>query len=174
MKAASYFLPLFEKARDLTLDISGLAIDNKENAKNVKESTTEALNCLEITCRTFKCILDFQLTPQRYNQIRTNVLTEDRKKPKKERRLKKIENSEGEGSSVVNEQLRERLQLWRSEKFKTENIPAYMILHQSTLMTIASTVPHTKEELLSVKGFGQAKFEKYGEEILSVCREFEK
>lgn len=174
VKAASYFLPLFEKARDLTLDISGLAIDNKENAKNVKESTTEALNCLEITCRTFKCILDFQLTPQRYNQIRTNVLTEDRKKPKKERRLKKIENSEGEGSSMVNEQLRERLQLWRSEKFKAENIPAYMILHQSTLMTIASTVPHTKEELLSVKGFGQAKFEKYGEEILSVCREFEK
>ena len=49
-----------------------------------------------------------------------------------------------------------------------------MILHQSTLMTSASTVPHTKEELLSVKGFGQAKFEKYGEEILSVCREFEK
>ncbi|MGN0189019.1 MAG: HRDC domain-containing protein, partial [Candidatus Cryptobacteroides sp.] len=101
----------------------------------------------------------------------TAVLLEDRKKPKAARRLKKIEKAEGE-PGTVNEELRERLQQWRTEKFKAANAPAYTIMHQSTLMAIASIIPHTKADLLSVKGFGQAKFQKYGEEILEICKEF--
>ena len=45
-----------------------------------------------------------------------------------------------------------------------------MVLHQRTLLGIADTAPTTKEELLSVKGFGKAKYESYGGEILEVVR----
>ena len=48
-----------------------------------------------------------------------------------------------------------------------------MIMHQSTLMTIASTVPKTKSELMRIKGFGEESFKKYGEEILAITAEFE-
>lgn len=170
-KAAAYFLPVFVRARDIVLEISQKEVDNKETAKNLKESTTEALNCLETVCRTLNCILDYKLTPERYHEIKSEVLLEDRKKPKASRKLKKIEKAEGE-DGTVNEELREKLQQWRTEKFKAANAPAYTIMHQSTLMAIASIIPHTKSELLSVKGFGQAKFDKYGEEILEICKGF--
>lgn len=45
-------------------------------------------------------------------------------------------------------------------------------MHQSTLMDIASMIPKTKEELLSIKGFGKAKYEKYGEDILKITSEY--
>ena len=57
---------------------------------------------------------------------------------------------------------------WRMERFKKDNIPAYMIMHQTTLMDIAAYIPHTKKELLSIKGFGETSFKKYGEEILAI------
>jgi ATP-dependent DNA helicase RecQ len=60
------------------------------------------------------------------------------------------------------------------DRFKKDNIPAYMIMHQSTLLAIASHIPQTKKELLSIKGFGEASFKKYGEEILSIIDEFSK
>lgn len=61
---------------------------------------------------------------------------------------------------------------WRTERFKADNVPAYTIMHQSTLLEIAMLAPKTKEELLSIKGFGEAKFKKFGADILKICSEF--
>ena len=59
---------------------------------------------------------------------------------------------------------------WRREKYQKDNVPAYIILHQKTLLAIADLAPTTREELLTVKGFGKSKCEKYGEEILEVVQ----
>ena len=75
---------------------------------------------------------------------------------------------------MVNEALREKLQEWRTAQFKKDNVPAYRIMHQSTLMTIASVIPHTKSELMRIKGFGEESFRKYGEDILAITSEFAK
>ena len=37
-------------------------------------------------------------------------------------------------------------------------------------MEIANKVPKTKEELLSIRGMGEKKYEKYGEEILGLMK----
>ena len=68
--------------------------------------------------------------------------------------------------------MRERLQQWRTERFKADNVPAYTIMHQSTLLEIASRIPRSMAELLSIKGLGKAKCQKYGEEILKITAEF--
>ncbi len=60
---------------------------------------------------------------------------------------------------------------WRREKCRQDNVPAFMVLHQKTLLAIADLAPATREELLTVKGFGKAKCDKYGDEILKVVRE---
>ncbi len=60
---------------------------------------------------------------------------------------------------------------WRREKCRQDNVPAFMVLHQKTLLAIADLAPATTEELLTVKGFGKAKCDKYGDEILKVVRE---
>ena len=59
---------------------------------------------------------------------------------------------------------------WRREKYQKDNVPAYIILHQKTLLAIADLAPTTKEELLTVKGFGKSKCDKYGDEILEIIR----
>ena len=59
---------------------------------------------------------------------------------------------------------------WRREKYTKENVPAYIILQQKNLLAIADLAPSTKEELLTVKGFGKSKCDKYGDEILDVIR----
>lgn len=59
---------------------------------------------------------------------------------------------------------------WRREKYQKDNVPAYIILHQKTLLAIADLAPTTKEELLTVKGFGKSKCDKYGDEILEIVR----
>ena len=109
-------------------------------------------------------------TIDNYNKTKTECLLEERSKTRS-KRLKKLEKEVGE-PGVVNEELRERLQEWRSARFKKDNVPAFKIMHQSTLMAIATNVPKTKMELLRIKGFGEESFKKYGEEILAITAEY--
>ena len=169
-KASAYFLPVVEEAREVFTDASLLEIDNKETRKKVKEASDELLTALDILCRSFENINSGECTIESLCRIRTECLLEERKAPSK-RRLKKLERKEGE-TGVVNEEVRERLQQWRTERFKADNVPAYTIMHQSTLLEIASFMPVTKAGLMAIKGFGEAKFRKYGEELLAICREF--
>ena len=59
---------------------------------------------------------------------------------------------------------------WRREKYQQENVPAYIILHQKTLLAIADLAPRTRKELLCVKGLGKSKCDKYGDEILDIVQ----
>ena len=169
-KASEYFLPVIEDIRSWIIKVSCLEIDNKEVKKKVKEASDEAMICLDILCRTLELIQAYGFVAENYNRIKTDCVLEDRSRTRT-RKLKKIERQTDE-PGTVNEQLRERLQEWRMQRFKKDNVPAYTIMHQSTLLDIAALVPKTKAELLRIKGFGDAKFAKYGEEILEITKEF--
>ena len=168
-KAAKYFITELEEMADLCSRVSSLEIDNKEVRKKIKDASEELAVNLEIACRTMHMIIDMGFATEEYSKIRTEALLEDRKKPASKKRLKKIVRKEGE-AGIVDDKVHEKLMEWRTARFKADNVPAYTIMHQSTLLEIASIVPKSKEELLAIKGFGKAKFEKYGDEILSICR----
>ena len=170
LKASEYFLPVFEQLRNFSLACSDLEIDNKETKKRVKEASDELLTLLDIGCSTLQMIQKDGFSIDSYNRIRTECMLEDRKKTRKGR-LRKLDHKPGE-AGIVNEELRERLQEWRSARFKQDNVPAYTIMHQSTLMEIATFIPKTKKELLAIKGFGEARFQKYGEEILKITADY--
>lgn len=169
-KAAEYFITGIREARNSVRDILGLEIDNKETKKAVKEAVSEALTALETVYRSLETICEGRFSIKEYHRIRTQARLEDFSKTKT-RKLRKVERKEGE-SGAVNEELRERLMAWRTAKFKASNVPAYTIMHQSTLLEIAMLAPKSKEELLSVKGFGEASYKKYGEEIIGICKDF--
>lgn len=87
--------------------------------------------------------------------------------------LRQVREPDGESATYtgsIHPELAQALVDWRREKYQKDNVPAFMILHQKTLLAIADLAPTTKEELLSVKGFGKSKCEKYGEEILEIIR----
>lgn len=168
-KAAGYFLPVLEDAREFSLACSVLEIDSKETRTRAKEAAEQLQISLDIKCRGIESVADSgEFVVADYNRIKTESNLEDRKFTKKAARVRKLEGT----ASTVNEELRERLQQWRAERFKQDNVPAYLIMHQSTLLSIASLVPQTKKDLLSIKGFGEASFKKYGEEILAITAEF--
>lgn len=169
-KASGYFLPRLEECSELFTRLTALEIDNKETKKSIAEAAEELETCLETMILSLKSILGKGFSVEEFSRIRTECMLADRSK-KTEKRLKKITRAPGE-AGTVNEELREKLQQWRMGRFKKDNVPAYTIMHQSTLMDIAALVPKTKEELMRIKGFGTAKFEKYGEEILNITSEF--
>ena len=59
------------------------------------------------------------------------------------------------------------LKRWRRERAKNDEIPAYVVFHNSTLAEIATRRPTTITELASVPGVGPTKLERYGSEVLS-------
>ena len=56
-----------------------------------------------------------------------------------------------------------------------ENVPAYIVLSDATLLELATYLPHNKEEFNKISGFGQVKIEKYGKQFWEVvaayCRD---
>ena len=65
----------------------------------------------------------------------------------------------------------ERLKAWRLEMARTKKVPAYVVLHDATIDTIAGIRPQTETELASIPGIGPAKLEAYGDAILELCAE---
>src|SRR2546421_8449840 len=59
------------------------------------------------------------------------------------------------------------LKQWRLERSKADEVPAYVVFHNSTLEQIAERGPSTLSELAAVPGVGPTKLERYGEEVLA-------
>jgi DNA helicase-2/ATP-dependent DNA helicase PcrA len=58
------------------------------------------------------------------------------------------------------------LKEWRLKRSKRDEVPAYVVFHNSTLAEIAARRPSTIGELATVPGVGPAKLERYGAELL--------
>nr|WP_111930912.1 DNA helicase RecQ [Clostridium tertium] len=76
--------------------------------------------------------------------------------------------SEDIEEKIENKDLFNKLKLWRKEKANILGIKPYIIFSDSTLIELANKVPKDKEELLSIRGMGEKKFEKYGDEVLNI------
>jgi len=71
----------------------------------------------------------------------------------------------------VDPELRTRLRAWRSNIARERGVPAYVVLHDSTIDGIVRAWPTTLDELRSVPGIGDKKLEHYGDELLRLVRE---
>jgi ATP-dependent DNA helicase RecQ len=70
------------------------------------------------------------------------------------------------------DELREYLREWRRAMAKETNVPAYIVLHDSSLEEICSRQPKLLAELLEIPGIGERKAELYGQEILNALEKF--
>jgi ATP-dependent DNA helicase RecQ len=66
--------------------------------------------------------------------------------------------------------LLERLKAWRLAEARLQAVPAYVILHDSTLVEIARRHPRRAADLAGVPGIGARKLERYGAALLGVAR----
>jgi len=67
------------------------------------------------------------------------------------------------------EVLAARIREWRSAEAKRLGVPAYLVLHDSTLKDLANRRPANPRALLEVSGMGPTKVERFGEALLDLC-----
>ena len=72
----------------------------------------------------------------------------------------------------VNPDLREFLREWRRETANGQNVPAYVVMHDTTLDEICRVLPGSIGGLLQITGIGERKAELYGRQILTALKRF--
>ncbi len=77
---------------------------------------------------------------------------------------------EKEQKVAADNTLFEQLRNLRKEISQKEGVPPYIIFHDSTLQEMCERCPTDRMSMLSVKGVGQAKFNRYGELFLELIR----
>ena len=62
----------------------------------------------------------------------------------------------------------ERLKAWRGAEARSQSVPAYVVLHDSTLAEIARSRPAGLDALGGIGGIGAKKLERYGQALLGL------
>lgn len=70
--------------------------------------------------------------------------------------------------------LREYLREWRRARAKEQGVPAFVVLHDTSLDEICQQNPSSIAELLKITGIGERKAETYGQDILAALRNYRK
>ena len=73
--------------------------------------------------------------------------------------------------SDLDEDLFERLQIWRKRTAEAQKVPAYVVFTDATLVAIAESCPETPDQLLRINGIGPRKQEQYGDAVLELLAE---
>jgi ATP-dependent DNA helicase RecQ len=68
--------------------------------------------------------------------------------------------------------LREYLREWRRKAAKEQGMPAYVVLHDTTLEEICRIQPSSIAKLLTITGIGERKAEMYGQQILAALQRY--
>ncbi len=66
--------------------------------------------------------------------------------------------------------LQAALRAWRADIARQRSVPAYVVLHDSTIDGIAAARPSTLDALRNIPGIGDKKLEHYGDELLALVR----
>ena len=62
------------------------------------------------------------------------------------------------------------LRAWRSEVARQRGVPAYVVLHDTTIEGIATSRPRTSAQLRGIPGIGDKKLEHYGDELIALVK----
>jgi ATP-dependent DNA helicase RecQ len=87
----------------------------------------------------------------------------------KESRLRPVEAA---GVPAAHAELREYLREWRRSTAKEQGVPAFVVLHDTTLEEICVRRPSSIADLLSITGIGERKAEVYGRGILAALERY--
>lgn len=75
-------------------------------------------------------------------------------------------------SDDLEKQMYAAFKIWRKDRAQEIGIPEFMILHNQSLVAIAKAKPQRPEDLPMIKGLGQQKITRYGDDILAIVNAF--
>jgi hypothetical protein len=71
-------------------------------------------------------------------------------------------------SDIAHPELFQTLREWRTRKANEENVVAFQVMHQKTLIQITVHLPDTLTALKKVKGIGEQLSKRYGDELIAM------
>ncbi|WP_245954299.1 DNA helicase RecQ [Paenibacillus flagellatus] len=81
-------------------------------------------------------------------------------------RVTPVKRAAASTTDAGDESLFEKLRQLRKSFAERDRVPPYTIFHDSTLRELCVMLPQSEDEMLSVKGVGEHKYRKYGQEFL--------
>ena len=76
--------------------------------------------------------------------------------------------SDSARAGAVDSPLLAALKEWRRRRARADGVPAYVVLHDAHLQTIAAEQPTSLVRLARCPGIGPTKLERYGDEIVAI------
>ena len=86
--------------------------------------------------------------------------------------MKILGSSMSVSAGGIDVDLREHLRQWRRAAAKERSVPAFVVMHDTTLDDLCRRQPQNLIELRQVHGFGEHKTATYGEEILAAMKRY--
>lgn len=182
-KAANYFLgTLGSVASSLDFLFTTTA---KAGNKLVRTACREICTNAKEVCQQKKAILTYVseegFHPEAYNTARVRTLSglsarpqKGEAEPKSEKASRAAKKNDKQAIDTTAELSPEQsvraeaLRLWRLERAKAIEKPAFVVLSDQTLRALAIAAPTTPDALLTVPGIGPQKANQYGEDILRI------
>ncbi len=164
--AAGHFIPRLESYLD-EIKNHPLHTEHKEAANPVNETLNELALAVYNSiyylqyCRQPFSVTGFLQHKLNYAQPKFNLSC-----------YASAKKQAGAHTGIPNAELYETLVRWRDMVCNDEKLPIYMVANQATLKEICTYLPLTVKELLQVSGFGKAKVEKYGDDVLAAVESF--
>jgi DNA helicase-2/ATP-dependent DNA helicase PcrA len=70
--------------------------------------------------------------------------------------------------ATFDDQTMAMLREWRRQEAAEQQLPAYCVFTDATLIAIAEARPRSVRELIKVQGLGKTKTDRYGEHLLAI------
>jgi hypothetical protein len=162
--AASHFIPKFENYSQ-QIKSHPLITEHKEAATPINEKLNEFASAL-FNCNFYLqyCKHPFSVTGFLQHKLKYVLPRYNISCYASETKIS--------STDISNQELFETLKRWRNQVCSETGEAIYMVANQKSLLEICDYLPHTKKELMQISGFGKAKAEKYGDEILEAVESY--
>lgn len=175
---AAYFHEKTEEILHLLILKTKIEPDNKELRKRFNDALDTLSELIRIKLGTLVHTAQNGFTTGSYLKNKAYLIASAYSPTPSRRRggTERTKSSKAERAEVSAEiehpVLFKKLVRWRSEVSTRDNVPAYIVIRQKTLLEIVNTLPRTIRELEDIPYFGKKKAEKYGSDIIRMVEEF--
>ena len=164
-KAAAYFLEQLRHVDGIVKPMLRVEVDSSDTAHRLKEAAGHYSNSIGLKQKLLTIVEKKGFDIQSYQKAKVDFALEE---PKKESPKK----SEEVYADVSNPKLVPILTKWRRTLAREQQMPAYTIITQKSLLAIADTLPRDRKALLKIPCLGASKVTKYGADIIQIVEDY--
>ncbi|MBQ0015465.1 MAG: HRDC domain-containing protein, partial [Bacteroidales bacterium] len=170
-KGCDYFITQLKSIKEQLHPIFNISIDNQETKKIFADYTTRFRDILELKLHCMTHVQQHGFDINDYQKVKVDYILSDHNE-KQDSKKGKTTNESQTYANNRNPQLVRILSQWRRNLSADLELPAYAIMSQKSLLSIADKLPTTEKDLLALPGIGKMKLKQFGSEILQIIQQY--